>query len=44
MANIKKLSDEIQSYVKRFDGVKEEIDSSNKKFETYKVEIETKKQ
>ena len=44
MSSIKKLSDEIQNYVKRFDGVKEEIDSSNKKFETYKVEIETKKQ
>ena len=44
MASIKKLSDEIQGFVKRFDGVKEEIDSSNKKFETYKIEIETKKQ
>ena len=44
MANIKRLSEEIQSYVKRFDSVKEEIDTSNKKFETYKIEIETKKQ
>ena len=44
MSNIKSLSDNIQGYVKRFDGVKEEIDSSNKKFETYKIEIETKKQ
>jgi DNA replication initiation complex subunit (GINS family) len=43
MANIKNLSDEIQQFVKRFDGVKEEIDGSNKKFETYKIEIETKK-
>ena len=41
MANIKRLSEEIQSYVKRFDSVKEEIDTSNKKFETYKIEIET---
>ena len=43
MSKIKRSSEEIQNYVKKFDVIKEEIDSSNKKFENYKLEIDTKK-
>ena len=44
MGNIKRLSEDINTYVKKFDGIKEEIDSSNKKYETFKIEMETKRQ
>lgn len=44
ISNIKRLSDDINGYVKKFDNVKEEIDTSNKKYENYKLEIETKRQ
>jgi len=43
MSKIKRSSEDIQNYVKKFDVIKEEIDSSNKKFENYKLEIDTKK-
>ena len=44
MGNIKRLSEDINGYVKKFDTIKEEIETSNKKYETYKMEMETKKQ
>ena len=44
MGNIKRLSEDINGYVKKFDNIKEEIETSNKKYETYKMEMETKKQ
>lgn len=44
ISNIKRLSDDINGYVKKFDNVKEEIDTSNRKYENYKLEIETKRQ
>ena len=44
MGNIKRLSEDINGYVKKFDNIKEEIETSNKKYETYKMEMETKRQ
>jgi predicted nucleic acid-binding Zn-ribbon protein len=44
MGNIKRLSEDINTYVKKFDMIKEEIDSSNKKYETYKIDMETRRQ
>lgn len=43
MATVKRLTDEINTYVKKFDDVKEEINERGKKFENYKMEIENKK-
>jgi predicted nucleic acid-binding Zn-ribbon protein len=44
MGNIKRLTEDINGFVKKFDAIKEEIDMSNKKYESYKMEMETKKQ
>ena len=44
MGNIKRLSEDINGFVKKFDNIKEEIETSNKKYETYKMESETKRQ
>jgi hypothetical protein len=43
VGNVKKLSEEIQGYIKRFDDVKDEITDRGKKFENYKMDIENKK-
>ena len=43
MGNIKKLSEEIQGYINKFDEMKETINERGKKFETHKMEIENKK-
>jgi len=40
---MKKTSDEIESFVAKFDGVKNEIEENNKKFGTLKMDIESKK-
>lgn len=41
--NVKKITEEIQGFIKKFDVVKDEINDRGKQFETYKMEIENKK-
>jgi septation ring formation regulator EzrA len=43
MTRMKKTSDEIQSFVAKFDAVKEEIEENNKRFGSLKMEVESKK-
>ena len=43
MTNIKRLSDDIQTYITKFDDVKETINERGKKFENFKMEIENKR-
>ena len=43
MSRIKSTTEDIQSYVKKFDEIKNEIEDNNSKFTNFKMEIDAKK-
>ena len=43
MSRIKSTTEEIQSFVKKFDDVKNEIEENNSKFTNFKMEIDAKR-
>ena len=43
MSRIKSTTEDIQSYVKKFDDIKNEIEDNNSKFTNFKMEIDAKK-
>ena len=43
MSKIKSTTEDIQSYVKKFDDIKNEIEENNSKFTNFKMEIDAKR-
>lgn len=43
MTKIKSTTEEIQSFVKKFDDIKNEIEDNNSKFTNFKMEIDAKR-